>query len=268
MLSDDLRRHEGKYYGKYSGEVTAIDDSDNRGRITVKVPAVFGDDMRVRARPCLPFGHFYIPAVGTRVWVEFEAGDPQYPIWVGTWYPSDSAPSEAQIDPPENRVIQTPSGHTIEIMDKDGEEKITIKHKENAFINIDSNGSVVISNNKGSHIFLNADAEEATFMGQHGHLMTMTENGMALVSSDGTAIDLRDDTARITAKKAILLKAQTISLGDGQGHEPVIKAKQFEILWKIFQLHTHPSAMGPTGTPLPPAPLVPATHFSASVEVK
>ena len=263
----DLHRHIGKYYGKYSGEVTDINDPDNMGRIKVKVPSVLGEEMEVQARPCLPFGHFYVPAVGTKVWVEFEAGNPQYPIWVGTWYAAGEAPAEAQVNPPENRVIQTPSGHTIEILDKDGEEKITIRHKENAFINIDSNGSILISNSNGSHIYLNADKGEATFMGEHGHLFTMTESGVAMVNSDGAAFDLQGSTARITAD-TILLEGSSVSIGSG-ADEPVLKAMQFNTLWTTqFMTHTHASAMGPTGPPLPPAPLVPTTHFSAAVMVK
>lgn len=266
MIPEDLQRHIGKYYGKYSGEVIEIDDQDNMGRIKVKVPSVFGEDMVVQARPCLPFGHFYVPAERTRVWVEFEGGDPQYPIWVGTWYLAGETPAEAQIDPPENRVIQTPSGHTIEILDKDGEEKITIKHKSNAFINIDSNGSVLISNSNGSHIYLNADKEEATFMGEQGHLLTMTENSIAMVNSDGAAFDLQGSTARITADN-ILLEGKSVSLGSG-ADEHVLKAEQFNMLWTQFLVHTHASAMGPTGPPVPPSPLVEATHFSAAVVVK
>jgi hypothetical protein len=267
MILEDLRRHAGKYYGKYSGEVVDNRDDEHSGRIMVKAPAVFGPDLEVRARPCLPFGHFYVPAIGTKVWVEFEAGDPQYPIWVGTWYPQDSAPQEARIDPPENRVIQTPSGHTIEIMDKDGEWKITIRHRDNSFIAIDKNGSILISDKEGSHIYLNAEAGEATVMSKQGHLLTMNDNALALVNSDGTAFDLQGNTARITAS-TILLEASTVSLGAG-ADDQVIKATQFNTLWNLVMTHTHPSAMGPTGTPVPPIlPLVPPQHFSAAVLVK
>src|SRR6266850_6876277 len=128
MLTD-LQRHAGKYYGKYSGEVTDVADTEFFGRIKVKVPAVFGADVEVRARPCFPYGHFFVPPTGTKVWVEFECGDTHYPLWVGTWYPQGKSPADAAISPPENRVIQTASGHTVQIFDKDGEEKIVIKHK-------------------------------------------------------------------------------------------------------------------------------------------
>ncbi|MBI4671168.1 MAG: phage tail protein, partial [Chloroflexi bacterium] len=155
-MSPDLQRHVDKYYGKYSGTVTDNQDAQQVGCIKVTVPSVFGKDMEVTARPCLPYGHFFVPHVGAKVWVEFEAGDTHFPIWVGVWYPNGKPPPEAVITPPDNRVIQTPSGHTIEIMDKQGEEKIVIKHKSNAFVSIDKNGSVMLGNKNGSTVVLNA----------------------------------------------------------------------------------------------------------------
>src|SRR5262245_27429655 len=106
-MFEDLRRHAGKFYGKYSGTVTDNADKNFFGRIKVTVPTVFGDGVEVSARPCFAYGHFFVPPVGAQVWVEFEAGDTNYPLWVGTWYPDGKAPTEAAISPPDNRVIQT-----------------------------------------------------------------------------------------------------------------------------------------------------------------
>ncbi|MFN3241092.1 MAG: phage baseplate assembly protein V [Planctomycetota bacterium] len=267
MIPSELRRHVGKYYGKYSGEVTDNEDEGQRGLIRVKVPAVFGDELVATARPCLPTAHFFVPDVGARVWVEFEAGDPRHPIWVGTWYAEDEPPEESRLTPPSNRVIHTNAGHTIEISDEAGEEKITIKHKENAFLSIDPNGSVTISDSGGSHIYLNADAAEATMMSQHGHLVTMTDGGLALVNKDGSAFDLQGDVARITASN-IVLDGQNVAIGNGAGPtDQVVKATPFSQLWQMFLTHTHATAMGPSGPPLPPVPMVPAQHYS-SVMVK
>jgi|SRR6516162_4601622 hypothetical protein len=105
MLTSGLSHHVGKYYGKYSGTVIANDqDDDNMGTIVVSLPSLFGPDAQITARPCLPYGHFFIPDVGSAVWVEFEGGDKDYAIWVGTWYPQGSTPAPAAISPPDNRV--------------------------------------------------------------------------------------------------------------------------------------------------------------------
>ncbi len=264
----DLHRHLRKHYGKYSGEVTDNRDDENRGRLKVKVPSVFGEELEVRARPCLPFGHFFVPDPGAKVWVEFEGGDPGYPIWVGTWYPDGTTPQQAAVSPPESRVIQTPSGHTIEIHDQSGEEKITIKHKANAFISIDKNGSVIISNQNGSHIHLNSQGGEATFVEQHGNLLTMNKNGVVIVDKDGSAlVELKGDTARVMGTN-IVLQGSSVTVGAGAA-EPTILGTTFAKMWNLFIFHTHASAVGPTGPPVPPStPLAPGQGLTSAVVVK
>lgn len=71
------------HYGKFRG--TVIDDADpaRRGRVRVLVPAVSGAVPTGWAEPCLPPGYRSVPPVGAHVWVEFERGDPEFPIWVG-----------------------------------------------------------------------------------------------------------------------------------------------------------------------------------------
>lgn len=268
MLSEELRRHTGKYYGKFSGEVTNNEDEAQRGSVLVKVPAVFGADIEVRARPCLPYGHFFVPQVGAKVWVEFEAGDTDYPIWVGVWYAADATPEPARITPPNNRVIQTLSGHTIEIKDVEGEESILIKHKDNAFISLDEKGSVLVSNKNGSHIHLDADAANATFVEQHGNSLTLSDQGMALVNKDGTALNITGSTVHVIATNAVIESTNT-ALGKGAS-EPTLMGNAFNLLWTMMLTHTHPSPMGPTlpSPQLVPLALQPGVHLTSSVQVK
>ncbi|NNF59404.1 MAG: phage tail protein [Rhodothermaceae bacterium] len=269
MLHPDLQRHAGKFYGKYSGEVTDIADEEQLGRITVRVPPVFGPELTVRARPCFPTGHFFVPPVGAKVWVEFEAGDPNYALWVGMWYPSGTVPAEAQQDPPVNRVIQTPSGHTVEFLDEEGEEKVVIRHKENAFLAIDKDGGVLISNNKGSHLFLNATDEETTLVEQHGNFLRLTADGVSLVNNEGAAtLQLTGDTARLIATN-IVLEGTSVALGK-DAMEPAVLGQTFSQLWNAFVFHTHATGVGPSGPPIPPAvpPLGPGTGLTSSVVIK
>lgn len=275
MFDEDLSRHVGKFYGKYSGEVTANTDEQNQGRITVKVPTVLGANVEVRARPCLPFGHFFVPDVGAKVWVEFEAGSTAHPIWVGTWYANGTRPDEAAIDPPDNRVVQTPSGHTIELMDKDGDEKLVIRHKIGSFISIDKNGSILVANQDGSHLYLNADDDLLTLMEQHGNVLTMSENGVLIANSDGTAVEIKGGKVKVIATEALqvdavdaTLNSSTVTLGK-DAMEPVILGQAFMTLWNLVMTHTHPTAMGPSGPPVPPIlPLVPGQHLSLAVKAK
>jgi uncharacterized protein involved in type VI secretion and phage assembly len=107
-----------RFYGKYRGTVTK-NEGGKRGRIEVKVPAVLGD-LAVWAMPCVPYagdgvGLFLLPEPGTGVWVEFEAGDPSFPIWVGCFWADGELPDE---DKPTIKVLRTESA-TLRI-DDDG----------------------------------------------------------------------------------------------------------------------------------------------------
>jgi len=80
-----------RYYGKYRGNVVNNVDPMQRGRLLVQVPDVLGLAPSSWAEPCVPLagppgppmGVYLVPPPGAGVWVEFEQGDPNYPIWVG-----------------------------------------------------------------------------------------------------------------------------------------------------------------------------------------
>lgn len=93
------------YYGKYRGRVERNVDPKQLGRLQVSCPAILGDGKQSWALPCTPYagkgvGWFALPPVGAQVWVEFEGGDPDYPIWSGCfWLPGEvpATPAEAAI---------------------------------------------------------------------------------------------------------------------------------------------------------------------------
>ncbi|HEX5368532.1 MAG TPA: phage baseplate assembly protein V, partial [Dehalococcoidia bacterium] len=236
MLTDDLRRHANKYYGKYRGIVVDNADPKFQGVISVKVPSVFGEDATVLAKACMPYGHYFVPPVDARVWVEFEEGERTSAIWSGAWYPQGKAPVQAQVSPPESRVIQTPAGHTIQIVDKAGEEQILIQHAKDAFISIDSNGSILISNPNGSHIHLDADGKQATFVEQHGNYLVMNDKGTAIVNPDGTTMNIAGDTVHLKAG-SVVVEAKSVALGMGAS-DPTIMGNAFDTYWKALLLHT------------------------------
>jgi len=104
----------GMFYGNYKGTVEDNNDPDIRGRLIVKCPAVYGD--KAFKKWALPKGMFTgkgigiygIPQVGDPVWVEFENGMPEYPIWNYGWIPKDYAPKDAEIG---KYLITTPKGY-------------------------------------------------------------------------------------------------------------------------------------------------------------
>ena len=158
-------RIEGKYYGKYRGIVVDNKDPENLGRLKVRVPAVLGNEVVTGwAMPCLPYGgapdqgFFFVPEVGAGVWVEFEAGDLEFPIWVGTYWARPGGNSEVPKPgdtqkPPTRKIIKTVKGHAIEIEDEEGEEQIKISEKGGRnSITLNQDGIEIL--HSGHHIFV------------------------------------------------------------------------------------------------------------------
>jgi uncharacterized protein involved in type VI secretion and phage assembly len=112
----------GRFFGKYRGLVVNNVDPGSRGRLQVQAPAVMGEE-NVWAAPSVPYagngvGLFALPPVGAGVWVEFEAGDPSYPIWTGCfWADGDISASDAV---PSVKFLKTDS-FMIRIDDEAGE---------------------------------------------------------------------------------------------------------------------------------------------------
>jgi hypothetical protein len=75
-----------RYYGKFRGTVENNVDLGMKGRVTAMV-TVGGTVMHVVAEACTPYPGFYaIPPVGAGVWIEFEEGNLNKPIWTGCWW--------------------------------------------------------------------------------------------------------------------------------------------------------------------------------------
>ncbi|MDI6104123.1 phage baseplate assembly protein V [Actinoplanes sp. NEAU-A12] len=108
-----------RQFGKYRGTVTDNADPTTRARLKVRVPAVLGD-LEVWAMPCVPYagakvGLFMLPEAGTGVWVEFEGGDPSYPLWSGFFWADDEVPDAATGAPA--KVLRT--GSSTVVLDDD-----------------------------------------------------------------------------------------------------------------------------------------------------
>jgi uncharacterized protein involved in type VI secretion and phage assembly len=144
-------------YGKYRGLVMDNVDPKHRGRVKVKVVGVTLGEEQSWAWPCVPYagknvGFFSIPPKGAHVWVEFEGGNVDHPIWSGCWWEEGHVPTETKEGNPDMKVWRTEKA-TISIDDKEGIVVIELRGKsskqtitmEDRIITIDNgNKSVVV----------------------------------------------------------------------------------------------------------------------------
>ncbi|MBA2497652.1 MAG: hypothetical protein H0V33_11285, partial [Acidimicrobiia bacterium] len=238
---NDLDRHIGKWYGKYLGIVKVNERDEKLGWLDVEVPSLFPSPQTVCARPCLPPGHFWVPPVGAKVWVEFEGGNPSSALWVGVFYGDGDVPAEGAKNPPSSRVVHTPSGHVVEFADEDGKQRIVIRHAENAFIAIDENGSIVLSSKTGATLYLNSKDDQAAMMSPQGHSITLSEDTISVVHESGTTVELSDGKVQVVAGAIDLLGSATIPGGALLGTDQVALAKPVVVMSEalILWLMTH-----------------------------
>jgi uncharacterized protein involved in type VI secretion and phage assembly len=211
------QRVEGRYYGKYRGVVTNVQDPTKNGRIKARVPQVFGDLETGWALPCVPYtgqqeGLFALPKVDSGVWIEFEAGDPSYPVWVGGFWANNEVPDAA---PPTTKVLKTTAGH-----------KLVFDDEAKSVLLSDANGNSVTLDKNGIKI---AD--------KNGNSITLGSSGIVLATGSGT-VSVGDGAADNLVAFNALQSALTSFLS-------------------MLTAHTHVCAApgSPSGPPTPPPQL-------------
>ena len=166
-----------RYYGKYRGTVFNNIDPEQRGRIMALVPDVLGITPSNWALPCVAIagkqqGTFMVPQLGAGVWIEFEQGDPDYPIWVGGFWGSLPEVPVAALTPPaippgQNLVFQTTLQHSLILSDAapvpvtapvpppapPGTGGIVLRSPSGALIVVNDAG-IFINNGKGASVEL------------------------------------------------------------------------------------------------------------------
>lgn len=117
-----------RFYGKYRGRVENNIDPLQQGRVQISCPAVLGSGRMSWADPCVPYagngvGLFLVPPQGAHAWIEFEAGDPDYPILAGCFW----GPNEVPASPAVEQVKMLKTDHvSLEIQDVPGAGGLTV----------------------------------------------------------------------------------------------------------------------------------------------
>jgi uncharacterized protein involved in type VI secretion and phage assembly len=149
-----------RFYGKYRGTVVNNIDPMQIGRIQAIVVDVTGIAPSSWAMPCVPVagintGVFTVPQIGSGVWIEYEQGDSDRPIWVGGyWGSAAEVPVLARSVPPavNGITLQTTLKNGLVVSDVPGPTGgIQIQTTTGAMISVTDVG-IVISNGKGAVI--------------------------------------------------------------------------------------------------------------------
>ncbi|MEP7270531.1 MAG: phage baseplate assembly protein V [Acidobacteriota bacterium] len=151
-----------KYYGKYRGTVLNNIDPMQIARLQVVVPDATNLIPTTWAMPCFPLagkqmGAYFIPQIGAGVWVEFEHGDLDYPVWTGCYYGTVAeVPALALAGNPAspNIVLQTTLQNSLIISDLPGPTGgIMLKSATGATIIVNDTG-IYIQNGKGASLIM------------------------------------------------------------------------------------------------------------------
>lgn len=265
LLEETVRRQTTKYWGKYRGVVTDTADPDNRGRIKVLVPSIFGDSKSQWAEPAFPygggkgFGWVAVPPVDAAVFVEFIEGDPSAPVWTGAMWRTVDEVAEDHTGQ-ETKVFRTESGHRLVFDDTDGSEKITLHSSADAEVGMDEQGSIAVTSSDGAHVTLDASSGEIQIEDANGNSITLSSSGIAWADAAGNTIETTAGGIQVKGS-TITIEGNSVAIG-GAGGEPLIKGQSF---MAIFNAHTHNcTAPGsPSGPPV--IPLTPAAMTVKSV---
>lgn len=176
------------YFGMYQGVVCNIKDPEKRGRIKVTCPKVLGEKIESAwCDPCIPVsydggGDICIPKIDETVWVMFIEGNPNKPVYMGSWWSKEKTPFGSEYkDIDTTRIIEynttkVTMKENLLLMEIGKEEKATIQMKD---------GIITIK-----------DAKEAFAEFKEGNITLKDKVGATIEIKDGS-ITLKDNSGGI-----------------------------------------------------------------------
>ena len=179
-----------QFYGKYRGKVQNNLDPLEQGRLQVSAPAVLGDGKLSWAMPCAPYagkgvGFYALPPMGANIWVEFEGGDPNYPIWSGCFWGKGELPAEAKT--PGTSLFKT-AEVTVKLVDTPGAAGFTVETKAGMKLVIGPEG-VAIDNGQGSTLTISQESIE--IKQSQGSTVKLGPDGIQIDNGQGGSIELQ-----------------------------------------------------------------------------
>ncbi|WP_010522935.1 type VI secretion system Vgr family protein [Aquimarina agarivorans] len=144
-------------------------------------------------------GFHFIPEVGEEVIVGFEGGNAERPYVMGALYTGKNKPESWQTDANNIKAIRTRSGHTIELNDTKGEEKINIYDNEGSIITFDTQAkSLTINATEELNLVaknINIQAEENINIGSEQNVEIAAESKLSVLSNDSLKLQSSGDSS-------------------------------------------------------------------------
>lgn len=198
------------HYGKYRAVIKDVHDPERLGRVRVYCPAIYGEEWSDWAYPNFPPQFFCLPPEDSTVWVEFEDGNPEFPIWTGVWYDREAgAPGQVNHDALQSRGGEVDHDkldhepHPIDSVERkpfrDG--KYYDPHVSmfwsltghSIIVNDDpkTDGGITISDRIGNTIKLRDDEKEPlAIMDCNGNSIQFTKEGIFMENTKGVRFEL------------------------------------------------------------------------------
>jgi len=272
-----------RYYGTYRAKVVDNEDPELRFRCRLQIP-VLGMDKPGKVPKeywALPkmtglsvgdsnqiHGCFFPPDPGDEVWVEFENGDQDFPVYSGGFVRMSADGSETQEAAALYKGIRTKSGHFIRFSDDADDLHILIAKGDGsgvpagALIALSDSG-ILVQNDDGAHVWLNTEDEVVTMMAPDGSFATVGKDKLTVMNSSGATFGANAKNVQITAPGdmvlasggKISLDAGKVLVGNGAGTEPGIRGMAL-MTNLITHVHITPGFGAPSSPQTTPPPMI------------
>jgi len=184
QFDDDIGTHDTRLPGMYVGYVTARKDPEGLGRVRVCIPGVLEPEsnwawpLGTSGGGYKDQGFFAVPEEGAEVAVFFNQGDIDEPHYLSAhWGKPDGeseVPEEAQKDPPDNRVLATPT-FRIELDESEGARKLKLTNRKT-----------------GDHLLFDAEENTITLEGT----TAITIKAVGAISLEATSVTIAGRVVR------------------------------------------------------------------------
>ncbi len=207
-----------EYFGKYRGKVENNLDPLNLGRLQVSCPSVLGDGSLSWALPSTPYagdgvGLFLLPPRGANVWIEFEGGNPDYPIWSGCFWGTNEVPASPAT---ENIKMLKTDGVSITIDDMQSAGGLTLVIEspavEDAIQLICDTEGVVLTIGDAKLTMTTEDL--VTAFGEDASIRH-SGDGLELAGKESTAVLNDDGIEMVAAESSVTLTDSSIEAANG-----------------------------------------------------